>query len=57
MIAMGIIAEMNLVIPLIALVIIYLLYYIYEKNIHFKAYAVKHYMDTHLGKLFLKSFT
>lgn len=37
----GLIAEMNLMIPIIALLLVYLLYYIYDKNIHFKAYAVK----------------
>ena len=56
MIAMGIIAEMNLVIPLIALVIIYLLYYIYEKNIHFKAYAVKTLHGYTLPKIIFEQF-
>lgn len=41
MIALGTIADMNLIIPLIAIAMIYLLYYLYDKNMRFKEYAIK----------------
>lgn len=41
MMALGIIVDMNLVIPFIAIAMIYLLYYLYDKNIKFKEYAIK----------------
>ena len=56
MIAVGVIKQMNIVVPLSALLIVYFIYYIFEKNINFKAYAIKYLNGFTLRKIILKIF-
>ncbi|MFB2003774.1 DUF1430 domain-containing protein [Staphylococcus aureus] len=56
MMVIGFITEMNLTIPIIALLLVYLLYYIYDKNIHFKEYAVKALHGYTLPKMIFENF-
>ncbi|HCW9574552.1 TPA: bacteriocin-associated integral membrane family protein, partial [Staphylococcus aureus] len=57
MIAVGVIKQMNIVVPLSALLIVYFIYYIFEKNINFKAYAIKYLNGFTLRKIIFENFS
>ncbi len=56
MIAVGVIKQMNIVVPLSSLLIVYFIYYTFEKNINFKAYAIKYLNGFTFKNEFLKIF-
>lgn len=57
MIAVGVIKQMNIVVPLSSLLIVYFIYYIFEKNINFKAYAIKYLNGFTLRKIIFENFS
>ncbi|HCW9060291.1 TPA: bacteriocin-associated integral membrane family protein, partial [Staphylococcus aureus] len=57
MIAVGVIKQMNIEVPLSALLIVYFIYYIFEKNINFKAYAIKYLNGFTLRKIIFENFS
>ncbi|HHC9803823.1 TPA: bacteriocin-associated integral membrane family protein, partial [Staphylococcus aureus] len=57
MIAVGVIKQMNIVVPLSALLIVYFIYYIFEKNINFKTYAIKYLHGFTLRKIIFENFS
>ena len=57
MIAVGVIKQMNIIVPLSALLIVYFIYYIFEKNINFKAYAIKYLNGFTLRKIIFENFS
>lgn len=57
MIAVGVVKQMNIVVPLSSLLIVYFIYYIFEKNINFKAYAIKYLNGFTLRKIIFENFS